>query len=555
MNITPTSLSLSAFIIALFPLITHSQLPLDINSPVGNKIYNMPENSWTKLNQSNFNSVWTPTDQRPVNGFNTYFSPTSILGAWSSMAWDSNRGKLVFFGGGHANYAGNEIYLWDSVSGLWERGSLPSEIKLMDGGLLFHSIGGYMDAPIASHTYDNNEFLPIADRFVNFGGAAYTTGGAFIHINANGDKRQTGPYFWNPTKADPFKVGGSDGTQVKPEMNTDVSGGFMWENRDNISDIKPSNNSGWSRTWLQGTSAYSSENNTDVIYISDVHELFKYTVTNVDDPSQDIWEKVGDQGMAASGQGAGAYSPIFNVYLRTYSDVFGYWDLNNPTAKKITFRPDDPSGEFAWEKLEQFGMDYDTERDRFILWDGSDQVWALHPPKNISPSGWKLKKIYDISFDSNFNVPNTSEADFISTGILGKWKYLPKYDVFLGVNRSVAGDIWAYKPNNWNPQINHCATATAQNTQVFIPCVTVAGVNHLAQLSLKQYDPIQYSLKRYAVVTGNFSQCASFDEQTLKVHLPCVDVEGERYQANLILRKLKNEPYNLILELVDYSLQ
>jgi hypothetical protein len=40
------------------------------------------------------------------------FKPGSILKAWSSFAWDSNRGDVILWGGGHANYGGNAVYRW-----------------------------------------------------------------------------------------------------------------------------------------------------------------------------------------------------------------------------------------------------------------------------------------------------------------------------------------------------------------------------------------------------------------------------------------------------------
>ena len=438
-----------------------AQIPLDINTTVGSKIYNIPENSWVKLNSTNFDSVWTPKDQQTLDGWN---KPVSILTAWSSMAWDSKRGKLIFWGGGHANYSGNETYLWNSVSGKWERGSLPTDIVKIESGL-YHAKGGIMTAPIANHTYDNSEYLPISDRFITFGGASFNTGGPFIYINKNGIKEQTGPYLWDPSKADMNKTGGIDGSQVKPSIYPGVMGGNMWENRNNITIIKPlilqPNGTWWpNRWWGEGTSAYSYENkDVDTIYISDIHELYKYTIVDISDPSKDILKKVGEQGAVASGQGAGAYDPLLNRFVRTFgrpsatmdsASTFAYWDLNATKPKKVLFRPIDVSGGFDIGNLENFGMDYDPKRNQYILWDGSDQVWAMTAPTVPSANGWVIQRIYSKSINLGTEAPTKSIAGFIQSGILGKWKYVPSYDVFLGVNNAT-GDIWAYKPINWNP--------------------------------------------------------------------------------------------------------
>jgi hypothetical protein len=68
-----------------------------------------PEGSWLKVNTNRFDAVWTPTEQRAqVNG-EPFGAPRKIVLAWGSMAWDPNRRQLIIWGGGHANYAGNDV--------------------------------------------------------------------------------------------------------------------------------------------------------------------------------------------------------------------------------------------------------------------------------------------------------------------------------------------------------------------------------------------------------------------------------------------------------------
>jgi hypothetical protein len=61
--------------------------------------------------------------------------------------------------GGRPRYAGNG-------------GSLPSEVKQIDG-VWYHAVDGPFAAPVSAHTYDTNEFLPLSDRMIVFGGAAF----------------------------------------------------------------------------------------------------------------------------------------------------------------------------------------------------------------------------------------------------------------------------------------------------------------------------------------------------------------------------------------------
>jgi hypothetical protein len=404
-----------------------------------------PENEWIRVNLNHFQDVWTPKAQRAGSG---NWEPDAVIGAWGSMAWDSKRGDLICWGGGHANYNGNEVYVWHSSTLEWERASLPSEIEYL-GDARYEAIDGYLNAPISSHTYDNSEYLPIIDRFVVFGGAAWNTGGSFVRTDG---VTKTGPYFWDPAKADGNAVGGTTGSQVKPELFPDVVGGEMWENRDNLSL------SGMMKSFVMGTTAYAQENGKDVLYIGRT-DLWKYTVNDVNDPASDTFQKVGASFVSISSDGAGAISTDLNVYLRTTKSKFVMWDLDHagPGNKNVSFVPDDPTGTFDFARLADYGMDYDPVRGVFILWKGDAEVWTLTPPDQVSTAGWRLTPLTP---DAVTEAPDTS-----TVGVFGKWKYAAEQDIFIGVNDGRNGDVWVYKPHDWNPS-NSLPELTFANTSI-----------------------------------------------------------------------------------------
>jgi hypothetical protein len=39
----------------------------------------------------------------------------------------------------------------------------------------------------------------------------------------------------------------------------------------------------------------------------------------------------------------------------------------------------------------------------------------------------------------------------MTTGILGKWKYIRSYDVMMGLGGGYEGQVWVYKPIGWQP--------------------------------------------------------------------------------------------------------
>ncbi len=416
-----------------------------VNSNFRQILTSAPEQGWTSLNINVFSDVWTPKALRPAGD-----GPISIIGAWSSMAWDSNRGDLIFWGGGHAHYGGNEVYRWRSSTLTWERASLPSQVVTV--GTHQQAIDGTLNAPIAAHTYDNSEFLPIADRWMTWGGAAYNTGGRFV----NEAGAQTGPYFWDPSKADANKVGGTDGSGVDPS----TLGGQMWQNREAglpTGDRPGSNDS----HFLGGTTAYTQENGKDVIYVSDGH-LWKYTVNDVNNPAADTYEKVGIYWNAyGTAHGAGAIDPSLEIFVRTTGSAnFTYWDLSSDrtTNRNQLFVPTDASGLFQFNRLGGYGMDFDPVRGNFVLWNGDPEVWILTPPETLSTSGWTLTRN---------PVPTLTEAPHLAdaghtTGVFGKWKYIAEQDIFLGVMDQTRGTVWAYKPDDWQPH-NTLPTLTVED--------------------------------------------------------------------------------------------
>ncbi len=169
-----------------------------------------PEGSWVKLNKNLFSSVWTPKEQRPCFGYN---QPSRVITAWGSMAFDSNRGDLIFWGGGHKNYCGNEVYRFRLSTLQWERASLPSAIYSPLGDKQYAAVDGTLRAPTSSHTYDNQEFLPQVDRFITFGGAKYNIDAKFVLEDG---VTATGPYLWDPSRANAQFVGGTTGSHVNP---------------------------------------------------------------------------------------------------------------------------------------------------------------------------------------------------------------------------------------------------------------------------------------------------------------------------------------------------
>jgi hypothetical protein len=417
----------------------------------------LPEGEWTRVNANFFSDVWTPESLRPLYGLGNP-SPSAILNHWSSFAWDPNRGDLILYGGGHNAYTGNDVYRWHGTTRLWERASLPSEIKQDDLGN-WRAVDGPDAAPASAHTYDNNIFLPIIDRFVVFGGAAFNNGGAYMRQVTATTSRKTGPYFFDPSRADGNKVGGTAGSNVQRNGPNPIAGGNMWQNRDMYVNVP--GNPLFPATHVQGCTAYAQENGKDVVYIGAYgpyggtdFSLYRYAVNSLADATQDTFQKVGTFWNGPIGRTACGYDPIQKVFLRIGA-AFTYWDLNTagPNNREVNINPTDPTGEFPalWANgngslnIQTCGFDFDPVRRQYALWCGDGRVWMVKPPATVSPNGWSITK----QRAPLMAVPNGD----VATGILGKWKYISNLDAFMGLQDVNRGNIWVYKPVGWlNPQ-------------------------------------------------------------------------------------------------------
>jgi len=403
-----------------------------------------PEGGWVKASTNVFSDAWAGGSTAVQ--YPSYQNPGAIVSAWSSVAWDSTRGDLLLWGGGHANYAGNEMYVWDGATGSWGRGSLSSRVDsnyfVVDNA-----------APQSAHTYDNNIYLPMNDMFLTFGGASFQSGGGFTVLNGS-TVEHAGPWLWDPTKADPNKVGGTTGSGYDP---TSI-GGEMWINRQGqwtgIEAVGYGN----------GTAAYRTENGKDVVYLtadtqsSGFPSLYRYTLGDVRNGGIDTWEKIGVMENSAAFAGAGTIDSKNNLYIRTakntgqYTSELAVWDIskanaNNPNANKdiaIQLVKEDGT---PFLMTGAFGIEYDMANDQILLWDGSDKgtVWSVRI--SYDPSGNILTTLTVKKLISTTLAQPTGN---FSNGVFGKWDYIDELDAFIAVNEffSATGDaeVWLYKP-------------------------------------------------------------------------------------------------------------
>lgn len=415
-----------------------------------------PTGGWVQANTTPFSSAWASAEQGGLPP-GSYSNPGSIVMAWSSFAWDSARGNLILWGGGHANYMGNETYVWGGETGTWSRGSLPSRL-ISGNGIPGASAADYFvvdsAAPQSAHTYENLIYAPVADRMLVMGGAVFNTGGG-QRVLQNGVPVAAGIWQWDPSRANANRVGGTTGSGYL----SSTEGGEMWSRR--ATGVNTPTNSP-----LEATTAYRTENGHDVIYqtrdsnASGFPSLYRLTLAAPGSGGSDAWERIGVSSRSANYQASGTLDLDNNLYVRTaFNPVDGHrglgvWDLelasdSSPVGDRFI------NLEFAdgtpFQTNTDFAIAYDDLNDRFVLWDGSARGTVYIVASEFNPDG-TLDTTWTVTMaaSATFAQPNgefSSPAG--SLGVLGKWQYIPELGAFMALDmydaNSTDAGVWLYK--------------------------------------------------------------------------------------------------------------
>ncbi len=436
-----------------------------------------PQGGWVQVNSNKFSDAWASVAQGGLPD-GSYSNPGAIVQAWSSVAWDSNRGQLLLWGGGHANYMGNEVYQWQGSTGTWSRGSLPTRLEqYTPTSSTFFTVDNA--SPQSAHTYDNSVFAPVNDMFVTFGGAAFNSGGNFSVKGADGNPAPAGPWLWDPTKADANKVGGVDGSGYLPG----TAGGNMWSNQQG----RWVGNGDGGKGHIETNSAYRTEGGRDVVYVtgdsnaSGFQSLYRYELADVRAGEYGRFQQVGVSYYAPAYQSTATIDSQHQLYIHTSAltvsanesyQGFGVWDLarlprdattGQTTDCNFTFdiQPDrclfdryvslvDETGAAFAVNAEQ-GIAFDEASGKILLWDGKDRgtVWETEARYNGATlaSTWVVKK--RASTTAAQPTGNFRTADY-EIGVLGKWQYVPELGAFVALDNfddtTQDAGVWLYKP-------------------------------------------------------------------------------------------------------------
>jgi hypothetical protein len=317
---------------------------------------------WYEIPESRLREV---ASRAPVSG------SVGKITAWSSAAFDPNARRLLVWGGGHADYSGNEVFAFDLGSLRWERLTEPSAADRA------RTVDSYADGkPRSRHTYDYIEFLPAQNRLMSFGGAA-------LYPYGNASTRRI--------------------SEFDPEARSWVTG--------RRADVPAGGN-------MIGAHARVDATTGDVFFVAGQRAaLARYSPG--DDRWRDGWGKAYVRVHATAAIDSKRRSFVL-IGSGTDSPQALMWSLDRPgnavELRKLT------RGDKEIEKACAPGFDFHPPSGRFVAWAGGGDVYVL------DPDGWLWTR--RAPAPGNAAVP----AAQLSTGTYGRFRYMADLDLFILMN-------------------------------------------------------------------------------------------------------------------------
>lgn len=331
-------------------------------------------------------NTWTQVE---VGGLN---APTGIL-AYSGMAYDQARKKLYVFGGGHWDYSGNEVWVFNTATQTWSRPSAPDPVpqtlcpagfqSTYPGAVFSPSAESLANArPLTRHTYDTVELLGSTGELFVAGQYTYGEGTDCYCWGCNDT------WTWNP--------------------DTD-----RWTYRNVAKRAVP-----------QGVAGAAYDPVSGLMYVLDRQSVWTYAV------STDTWTQLSPSGTPppTSIDFAVEYDSTRRALYRfggSYpsTNQLSRYDIATNTWTNLTPTGDTPP------QYDGIGLAYDSVNDKLIAFRGGLGTWVYNPVANT----WT---------DANPAV-EAPAADRVH----GRLKYDPINNVTWLVTKASAGRIetWAYR--------------------------------------------------------------------------------------------------------------
>lgn len=362
-------------------------------------IRNIPVNTWTRLDRGGLSA------------------PGGIL-AYSGMSFDARHRKLCVFGGGHADYWGNEVWAFSVDSLTWRRMYEPDPASAYTGTYIKSNYPGalfYPDPneplsqarPMSRHTYDSVEYIDALDETIIFCGYTYDAIWSYPEQYNPSDtwlySLDTNLWTWRNVSRQPEPGGGGHSAAYDPETHTVYAVG--------------SDDATWSYNVDTDTWTKLQDNATNgANALTGIHTVMTYT----------------------SPQKKKIY--LFGSEYPTTNEL---WEFDIPTK---TWRLLSPGGDVP-PASGRYGLVYDSVDDVLIAFGGGG-------PNESGAATWTY--VYDFATNQWHQVASTANGPTsIDASTFGRFKYDPvnnaAFLVTLGPGHVIETWVYRYGPGTPPP--------------------------------------------------------------------------------------------------------
>lgn len=334
----------------------------------GEVLLNLQPQSWYEAPNTPMREV-CPPNYFGGKDYEFHYFCSGVISAWGGGAFDSLRNRMIIWGGGHNDYYGNELYVFDIDQLKWERLTDPDlDFEYGQNSVEKHASGN----PTSRHTYGGLAYIAHADRFFSHGGALA------------GDTPGGGDRVWT----------------------------FDFENLS------------WEEHGLDNMDTVSRENEYSVydplsrnIYLFNLSELWRYNF------EFDQWTQLDNDQITWYAMGI-TIDTKRNLLISVGEGYVSVYDLNAQTYQRQLWNTEGGN-----EIVNAYapGLEYDPVRDRVVGWAGGD-IYAL----DVDTRQWT-------------RIAAPGGPGGTTNGIYGRFRYIPKYDVFFAVS-DVDDNVFFYKP-------------------------------------------------------------------------------------------------------------
>ena len=331
------------------------------------------------------NALVEETGSDPFWGWN---GVRSVLSTWNSAGYDPVDNQWYFFGGGHGDYGGNEVYTLDLDDLTWQRLTDPEPVTMTtteDG----YDIGLPESGPISPHTYDGLTWNE-------------STGTLWLTSTATG----FGPSAPSPDQKAVWEFDPATGQWTAHDSETNMRFGTSAYLGDS-GDMLSLHNGGWHYVTAYHVAADGTQTDLGVI------DGLSFSFMTFTDPSSGQLYTVTDKAIEKLTIADG------EVTATKAADLPGLEELNT-------------SFDFRYA-----GYAYRPTDGKFYIWNGGDKVITWDPATSAFETIWA-------------DGPSEPGDAFNGVGrVFEKWQYLEDQDAFVGIADGQDG-MWVWKPGQ-NP--------------------------------------------------------------------------------------------------------